>query len=230
MDISLTDLAEEEALIDREDWVSVTSDDSDDEDRVDEDAEQSAEDLADELLETQLQTTDDGHVRALVTDISQPAGADEITMTAEQPGGGTVEESFAKPDTWSDEFRFVEIVEQYGYDAGTLHHLEGERVVVDPEDEDQPFVIEKTPREELLDTASGVLATLLAVGITLLPVGFTMAVFYFVFQEVLAAVEKQAVGGAAATPPMPPVLEFVPFVFLFVIVSVVAMNVGPRRI
>jgi len=99
---------------------------------------QSAEEISDELLETQFHTTDDGFIRAKVVEIA--GDDDEITVVAEAPSGERLSESFSKPTTWNSNERFVRFCEEYGYTAGTFNHMEGDRVRVHP-DAPHPFVI-----------------------------------------------------------------------------------------
>jgi len=133
---------------------------------------QSAEDLSDEFLETELQTTSDGFIRARVKSIR--GYEDEIFVKAELPSGETVSQTFKRPSIWKSNEQFVRFVEQYGYDAGTFNHLVGDKVKVHP-DVPSPFVIANEWQYSVFRKIIGLLILLGAISI---PIGIGWVVYH----------------------------------------------------
>ncbi|AEH39506.1 hypothetical protein [Halopiger xanaduensis] len=92
---------------------------------------ETAEDLADELQEIALRTTDDGRVECKVTNVEPGAVSDRIKLTVALPTRDTVSFQLEKPVPWSEDFLFARIVEDCGYSAGDIHRLEDETVYLE---------------------------------------------------------------------------------------------------
>lgn len=94
------------------------------------DARTDAERLADELGRTELRTTDEGYVEARVVDLE---AVDETTvrLRVRLPTGEELSFALRKPVPWSEEFLLARLVRWVGYDAATVDHLIGERVLLE---------------------------------------------------------------------------------------------------
>jgi len=111
--------------------------------------ESDAEQLADELGRTSLRTTDDGYVKAHVTDL-QERGDDTIELTVRLPTGEAVAFVLEKPIPWSEEYLFARIVDDTGYDAASVDHLLGETVLLDRDDDALEHPVTNTGRDRQL--------------------------------------------------------------------------------
>ncbi|RDZ39393.1 hypothetical protein C5B91_20055 [Haloferax sp. Atlit-10N] len=93
-----------------------------------------AEDLSDELLEISTQTVDGRYVRGRVTHIEDQK-SNEILLRLVLPNGDMPEFTFEKPIPWKRSFDFVRILEEKGYEPGSIQMLIGDQLLVEPDGE-----------------------------------------------------------------------------------------------
>lgn len=83
--------------------------------------------LEDELGRIDVRTTPEGYVEARVTAI-ESLDSRTVRLEVALPHGPLVEFDVEKPIPWSEEFLLARIVEDVGYDAASVGHLQGETV------------------------------------------------------------------------------------------------------
>lgn len=137
IDVEIEDEADEDATADHEpagpseaEWSLDQVSAADRRSGSDADHQSDAERLAEELGRTDLRTTEDGFVEARVLDLAA-VDEDTVRLVVELPTGQELSFALEKPVPWSEEYALARLVEWIGYDAASIDHVVGERVLVD---------------------------------------------------------------------------------------------------
>lgn len=97
--------------------------------RIDPDGETPARDLEDELGRIGVSTTEEGYVEGRIVAL-EPLDETTVRLAVSLPHDEVVEFDLEKPIPWSEAFLLARIVEDIGYDAASISHVVGERVLL----------------------------------------------------------------------------------------------------
>lgn len=110
--------------------------------------------LGDELFQIRQNTLEEGRARGKITAVDSTDETITVHYTV-LTTGEELENSYAKPQTWTSADPFVRLVEWCGYNSASAMQLEGERIPLrqDPDSDDWEIDIDRMPGEAILDRA-----------------------------------------------------------------------------